>query len=423
MMVRFSLDASRPRALSSARDERGMILPLTLMVVVILGSLVAVLLALAGMEPQIAANLHGGTEALFAADSGVEYAFGLMRAANAPVVGFGGFLGATYNGTVGQGRSYSVQIVPANPASDSDDTVILDSTGAAPGGATRRIQAIVTGRYIFDDAVATNDDLLVTGSSCVLGNRGGVHSNRNLTISGSSVRVDQQATASGAFAVNGQPTIGGPTGGGFPNHPIPDLQPSSFRSLATIILKANGTATDGAGNPIPIPPEWSFNPGGGGQWSCCSGRDGTNGTLFVETDVHISSSPNSPINPWRLTLITTGNLQITGNPSIAPALDPATGKPLDLQFLAGKDITMGGFPSECTNCLAGLIYAREQFEINGNVPLRGVLMALDAGDSPGSPVRAGRNRLTGSTCVILNGNLRLRGVNGPLRFLSWRIMP
>lgn len=407
------------------RDERGMILPLTLVILIILSGLVAVLLAVSGMESQMAANLHSGTEALFAADAGVEHAFGLMVAGNAAAVGFNGFLGTGVNGTVGAGRSYSVQILdnadetPPNPASDNDDTVVIDSTGTTPSGANRRIRAIVTGRYKFEDAVSTNDDLLVTGSSCVLGSRGGVHSNRNLTISGSSVTIDQHATASGTFAVNGRPTIGGATGGGYPNHPMPDLQPVSFRSLATIVLRSDGITTDGAGNPIAIPPEWSFNPGGGGRWACCSGRDGTNGTFFVETDVHISSSPNSPTNPWRLTLITTGNLQITGHPSIAPAIDPATGRPRDIQFLAGKDITMGGFPSECTNCLAGLIYAREQFEINGNVPLRGVLMALDASDSAGSPVRAGRNRLTGSTCVVLNGDLRLRGLNGPLRFLSW----
>ncbi|MBI4594042.1 MAG: hypothetical protein HY728_07480, partial [Candidatus Rokubacteria bacterium] len=281
-----------------------------------------------------------------------------------------------------------------------------------------------TTRYDFRDAIVTNDDLELTGNGCVQGTLGGVHSNGDLTVSGSVV-VDQHATATGKYdgppgngEKEGGATVKGTAGGDKPKHDIPDLQPGDFAKYATIVLKSDGKATDGNGNSISVPKDWKHS---GGKWTCCSGDDGTNGIYYIEGDVHVSSSPNEPENPWRATLITTGSLDISGNPSIAPATDPSTGKPFDIQFLAGTDISMGGSPNECTNCLAGLIYAREQFNMNGNVPIRGAVMALDSGDTS-KLVKAGRNKFSGSACVILNGDLRVRGAMGPLRIISWRML-
>src|SRR5207244_6121715 len=120
------------------------------------------------------------------------------------------------------------------------------------------------------------------------------------------------------------------------------------------------------------------------------------------------------------TLITTGSLNISGSPSIAPAIDP-TGRPLDIQFVAGTDILAAGFPSDCTNCLAGLIYAREQIDFRGNVPIRGVIMALGAGDTS-NLVQENQNVLSGDACAILNAPPRVRAANGPLRIISWNVL-
>lgn len=404
----------------NTRGERGAVLPLTLIIMMVLVGLVTALLAMGVSEPLIAANLVAGTQAFHLAEAGIERAFGKIATDNN---GFNDDLttGTLFNAVALGAGAYTVTAANnsdgGGATSDLDDTIILRSTGTGPNGATRTLEAIVTTRYDFRDAIVTNDDLELTGNGCVQGTLGGVHSNGDLTVSGSVV-VDQHATATDKFTLSGNATVKGLHDGDQPKHDIPDLKPGDFAKYATIVLKSDGKATDGNGNSISVPKDWKHS---GGKWTCCSGDDGTNGIYYIEGDVHVSSSPNEPENPWRATLITTGSLDISGNPSIAPATDPSTGKPFDIQFLAGTDISMGGSPNECTNCLAGLIYAREQFNMNGNVPIRGAVMALDSGDTS-KLVKAGRNKFSGSACVILNGDLRVRGAMGPLRIISWRML-
>lgn len=432
----FSFDVRRGRTSGPSRAERGTILPLTLMILLILASLVSALLALGVTEPQIAANLLRGSQALFAAEAGVERAFAQMLATQDPndfTINFTNFItagfpaGTMFTDVAIGGSTYTVTALDNNDgdgnlAADADSAVFLSSTGTAPGGATRTIRTLVTSRYDFKDAVVTNGDLSLSGSGCVQGSRGGVHSNSNLTVSGGSgMEIDQHATATVNYTESGSPQIGGQTGGNQPRHPIPSLQPSNFRSLASIVLKSTGTATDGAGNPISIPSGWSFTAAKGANpasWTF-NGSTGTDGTYFVETAVSITSSPNTPTNPWRASLISTAHIEISGSPNMAPATDPATWKPRGLQLLAGGDIDISGTPSG----LAGLIYAREQIDFHGTpsiaVGVNGAIIALDAADSAGSPVRANRNKIGGNTCITLeDGNIRFP-INGPLRFLSW----
>src|SRR5262249_48846403 len=60
------------------RNERGMVLPLTLMIMVALASLTVAPLTIAGLEPLISRNLADATQARFSAEAGVEWAFDVL---------------------------------------------------------------------------------------------------------------------------------------------------------------------------------------------------------------------------------------------------------------------------------------------------------------------------------------------------------
>ncbi len=64
-----------PRQHVGFRDERGIVLPLTLLMMVVLTALALGLVSMAGFEPVISKNLEQTTQARFAAEAGLEWAF------------------------------------------------------------------------------------------------------------------------------------------------------------------------------------------------------------------------------------------------------------------------------------------------------------------------------------------------------------
>jgi hypothetical protein len=149
------------------RNERGMVLPLTLIVMVVLSSLTLALVSLAAFEPLISRNLADGTQARFAAEAGIEAAFDVLAStpswntllANASGSGVVTLFSGRPIGTLGPGRGvYTVALrndtLPGDPAItgvtpvdtaptiDANGAVILTSTGQA-GGATRNLRVAV----------------------------------------------------------------------------------------------------------------------------------------------------------------------------------------------------------------------------------------------------------------------------------------
>ena len=80
-----SCNACPARPLSSFQEERGVILPLTLIILLVLAGLVSVLLATGVMEPQIAANVLRGGQALSLAEAGAERTLAQLIANSTPV--------------------------------------------------------------------------------------------------------------------------------------------------------------------------------------------------------------------------------------------------------------------------------------------------------------------------------------------------
>src|ERR1700704_5602945 len=64
-------------------NQRGVALPLTLLIVLVVVSIALGLLAVAGHEPLISKNLAEGTQARFAAEAGIEAAFDTLAVTTA----------------------------------------------------------------------------------------------------------------------------------------------------------------------------------------------------------------------------------------------------------------------------------------------------------------------------------------------------
>ncbi|HEV8643456.1 MAG TPA: pilus assembly PilX N-terminal domain-containing protein [Methylomirabilota bacterium] len=76
-----------PAVLMTLRDQRGMALPLAMMILVLLTSLVAAFVAMSATEPLITANLKAGDEALGLAEAGVERTIWGLDHVGAPPAG------------------------------------------------------------------------------------------------------------------------------------------------------------------------------------------------------------------------------------------------------------------------------------------------------------------------------------------------
>ena len=157
-----------PRRHAGIRDERGIVLPLTLLMMVVLTALTLGLLSMAAFEPVISKNLEQTTQARFAAEAGLEWAFNQV----APQGNWNQFLqGATANGvtltsgtpmgTLSTARGTftvvirndslagdaaitgdSVTTPEASATADANNIVILTSTGTV-GTAVKSVRAVL----------------------------------------------------------------------------------------------------------------------------------------------------------------------------------------------------------------------------------------------------------------------------------------
>jgi Tfp pilus assembly protein PilX len=120
------------------RDERGIVLPLTLLMMVALTALALGLVSVAAFEPVISRNLADTTQARFAADAGVEWAFNQI----APQDNWSQFLvGAGANGvTMTSGTPIGTLAAARGTFTVAvrNDTLVGDTalTGVAPEGST-----------------------------------------------------------------------------------------------------------------------------------------------------------------------------------------------------------------------------------------------------------------------------------------------
>jgi hypothetical protein len=337
------------------RNERGVVLPLALMALLVLGTVSAALLTVGSSEVQIAANHRAEVQAQFIAEAGLERGFDWLRA-NA--IGDA----VPFQQVALGGGNYTVQIQPAGA-----NVALVVSTGTTTIGSAQRIlRATMTNLFVLEDAILSGGDKSIRAQGTINGACGNIHTNGNLPAPDGNLivagYVKGRATTSGKFTFKGDGKVDGVWGGGRPQKKIPEIKPLDFWNVAKqklapaelYHLKDDGTILRGDGKQVKLNPGdidkdkvgKDKKPGLGTGWSY-EGKDKKvqglwkqqshdyykNGTYFVEGHADLRESMKN----WTMSLITAGTITVdsNSNPELIPHF-PGT------LFVAGGDIKLHG---------------------------------------------------------------------------------
>lgn len=250
------------RSVPCGRDERGIILPMTLIILVVLATLISAMLALGTTEPQIAANLVRGAQALSLAEAGAERALALfaydanyskcVESAN-NLDDYPGYpndsniphaCGTTGSGTLwtddntgvsSGGGTYTVTWGPTPSAAYA--TILITSVGTTTTpSVTRTVRVMVTKQWASNFGVLANT-MKLSGSSMIEGNAGAVHGNGGVTLDGSDYVLQTATSASvtcdGCYGHTGDSSD---SGANKPAVTLPNKTAADYFSKATVYL-------------------------------------------------------------------------------------------------------------------------------------------------------------------------------------------
>lgn len=345
---------------------------------------------LAGLEySQILAGDDGIWDT---ADDGVLTGFGLSAYDEVPDTGM----------AVAYGR-YSVRIVndpgdpSGDPAVDSNNQMIAICSGKTLDGGVAEVRALLDASAF--PAIATNGDLILPGVPVVTGPCAGVHANGSLTVSGNPT-VDGDVTATGD--VLGSGTITDSDGyeviprSDEPPIEVPKYDPMDYCDAADYILRNGWVVTLG-------PPADSALAGGakplGWQWDSGTNsytlfaKDAVPGTVCAEGNVKVNGNLGSPGDPFSISLLASGSVQIGGTPIIE------ADHPDGILVMAGGDLQAGGNAAGSTPFYSGLLYASGQCQVNGNPVLTGHLLCHDSDQPSGIVNLVDENKINGNPTI------------------------
>ncbi len=178
----------------------------------------------------------------------------------------------------------------------------------------------------------------------------------------------------------------------------------------------NGTDDQcGTCPPREAPPGTPSRSSNGETFSCTAGcePDPSNSgrVYFFDGNVKLAGNMGTNANPKKLTIITTGAIDIAGTPNIrgflkanlAPLAPPFT-SPL-LTFVAGTDIAFTGDLSTSVT-FEGVLYAREQISMTGSSQYAGQMIAADRSSDDNA---VEYNTLAGNATVSFSGSTSALG--------------
>jgi len=205
--------------------------------------------------------------------------------------------------------------------------------------------------------------------------------------------------------------------------PFPAIAKASLPADHLFQMKANGQVLNGSDGLITTLVSgaqgsdpycgWKYTNGPPASWKLDSGTF-CDGTFYFEGSAEVSGNPG----PWKTTLIATGDIVISGTPTIQTdnthnntSCGTNCYTVLDTVFVAGYDVKITG------NATAGngLIAAHEQVGITGNAIITGFIVAEDASSTHST---VGSDTETGNLTITYDcyGSPPLQV---PLHFLSW----
>ncbi len=313
-----------------------------------------------------------------------------------------------------------------NPAVDSNGIIRLMSQGFSNVGSTRTVDVriaasvFVGGPVALNSAILTGGSLTISGDPEHLGANQDIHSNGAVNISGNPVTT---GNISAVGSVTGTPEGGGTTESGAAYVELPQIMPFMFAEFADYLFHSNGDIDDADGNFVAsadgVPWNgWKFE---GAKWS--AGGDYVLGGMLYFTgeygNVVVGTNPGSAADPWEITILADGYIEITGNPTVNNYMDPDDPPEVQaIMFMSGSDIKINGNPNQTYN---GIIAAAEQIDISGNPNIEGVLIAADQSSDS---TLVDENKFSGNMTLTYNGGLKFPWVdgipNGDAMVLSWR---
>lgn len=442
----------RPQPLRGrASRRRGAALPAALFGLVTITLLASAMLSASRMQSTASRNRESSGRALQLAENGLAHASTVARDSLRPLPmtrllrGSDALAGTSDDGLLaGYALSSAIEIPAAGRTfGDGTYSVLITDDDDGDGDLLAdqnmrvnvRCSATTTdgGRAVIDavlgvsalPAIASNGDVALGNSVTVLGLCGGVHSNRNVAITGSPTvtgRVTATLAASGASedtlgttrpALGGQPPVTIPLlryedfcGAQGTNATLnrPDVE-FWFTSSGMVYRKGEPTPYNATGvkqfgwrRTSASPVIWDFNH-----------PSATPGRICVEGNVLISSGVGSAASPVAWSIVATGSIGVNGNPYLVPVTVDS------ILFLAGGDVSVTGNPSGTAINYQGMIYADDQCLVAGNPTLYGQLLCRDQVTDPA------HTEYTAVTSVSGNAEITYgcSGILARRRVVSW----
>lgn len=327
------------------------------------------------------------------------------------------------------GNTYLAKIENNNDGGGSlnDADGILKLTVEAWGGGNdpqARSQQIVlegmvsyrTDPYLPTAALVVGGSLDMKGNPTITGTNGSIQANGSVTVTGSSY-VSTDVTAVGSISAP-PGAVGGDSNPYAEETKIPPIDPTKYAYLANYTFKADGMVYDANNNLVATPIGWSYTAGTpvvsgvAGVWKKTT-NDKNDGVFYFEnTAADISGSPGSAADPWLVTIIADGYIDVSGSPSISP--NPSGG---GIGLLTGEDLKMRGAGGSVYG--VGLYAAHEQVSLIGTPKIIGTVLAEDAIDTC-QKVSSVNNidlfgtliEIAGNTLLTYNGNLTTVLIDG-----------
>ena len=185
----------------------------------------------------------------------------------------------------------------------------------------------------------------------------------------------------------GLPSIEGVVSGNTPSVEAPEVIPSDYYVYASYILKADGTVEDSSGLLVASGSfqGWLWT---GDRWEYTSDT-ANDGTYYIETSVRITGNPGTIVDPWRVTIISEGTVEITSEPQMQYDVQ-------GLLIVAGGDFKV---TSGINLSMMGTILVREQIYIASKAYLYGAIWVQDGDTNYPDVVQS---EITQSICIAFN---------------------
>ena len=360
--------------------DAGYALPIAVFTLVLLGVMGAASLQTSRDELLSAVAVNSSSRAFYAAEAGIHNAVSTWNQNSMDtLVGGPGDTFVDSWTAIENGCSYQVEYRRIDGNDGPFRLYSVESTGKSPelDGGMQRVGIIMKARVIVAPGIAYDNWLGISGNPTVKGACSSVHTNSDsLYVSGNpsignNISVSGSTTSGGGIPTD---TLGNPITilEDQPEINIPQLWSTDHCGAADYIFD-----TAGQGLQVSTGQTWDFTDGSvHWGWKYVPGPPTgyESATPTVAEGVYCVDGNMSlgdvgvAANPAELTLLTTGSVQITGNPYMV------TAHPDSILIMADGDLSLSGNPTAGAVSLEGLLYGGAQCRVSGNPVIFGQLV-------------------------------------------------